>query len=205
MKQILLVNPPIYDFTAYDFWLKPLGMLTAASRLSIVAELHLFDYLDRLSPAMPAMRTPSTDPFDRGSYYSEIIDKPAAFNTIPRHFRRFGMPRGAFQRYLADAEPFDIVLIQSTMTYWYPGIKEVIEDIRRYSPNATVVLGGFYASLLPGHAKSLGADIVIAGDDLRSIYDLLNTQPAHYQPPAWYLYPKLKSAVMKLTCGCPFA
>ena len=31
---ILLVNPPIYDFAAYDFWLKPYGMLAyAATRL----------------------------------------------------------------------------------------------------------------------------------------------------------------------------
>ena len=29
--RILLVNPPIYDFAAYDFWLKPYGMLRAAA------------------------------------------------------------------------------------------------------------------------------------------------------------------------------
>lgn len=32
----LLVNPPIFDFSAYDFWLKPYGMLRV--------------YLDRLHP-----------------------------------------------------------------------------------------------------------------------------------------------------------
>ena len=26
-KNILLVNPWIHDFAAYDFWLKPLGLL----------------------------------------------------------------------------------------------------------------------------------------------------------------------------------
>jgi hypothetical protein len=26
-KQILLINPWIHDFAAYDFWLKPLGLL----------------------------------------------------------------------------------------------------------------------------------------------------------------------------------
>jgi len=31
--RILLVNPPIYDFSAYDFWLKPYGMLRAAGFL----------------------------------------------------------------------------------------------------------------------------------------------------------------------------
>jgi hypothetical protein len=28
--KILLVNPPIYDFSAYDFWLKPYGLLRVA-------------------------------------------------------------------------------------------------------------------------------------------------------------------------------
>ena len=49
--RILLVNPPIYDFTAYDFWLKPYGLLRVAGHLRHRAELRLFDYLDRLHPA----------------------------------------------------------------------------------------------------------------------------------------------------------
>lgn len=49
--RILLVNPPIYDFSAYDFWLKPLGLLTVAGALAAHADLTLFDYLDRLHPA----------------------------------------------------------------------------------------------------------------------------------------------------------
>ena len=32
-RRILLVNPPIYDFAAYDFWLKPYGLLSVAGRL----------------------------------------------------------------------------------------------------------------------------------------------------------------------------
>ena len=31
--RILLINPPIYDFSAYDFWLKPYGMLRVAGFL----------------------------------------------------------------------------------------------------------------------------------------------------------------------------
>ena len=30
---ILCVNPWIHDFAAYDFWSKPLGLLTLAARL----------------------------------------------------------------------------------------------------------------------------------------------------------------------------
>jgi len=32
--------------------------------------------------------------------------------------------------------------MQTVMTYWYPGVKEVIEDICAYSPYTKIVLGG---------------------------------------------------------------
>ena len=32
-KELLLINPWIYDFTAYDLWSKPLGLLYLASFL----------------------------------------------------------------------------------------------------------------------------------------------------------------------------
>ena len=47
--KILLVNPPIYDFAAYDFWLKPYGMLSVAGFLRGKADFKLFDYLDSRS------------------------------------------------------------------------------------------------------------------------------------------------------------
>jgi len=27
MKKVLIINPWIYDFAAYDYWFKPLGLL----------------------------------------------------------------------------------------------------------------------------------------------------------------------------------
>jgi hypothetical protein len=36
--RILLVNPPVYDFAAYDFWPKPYGMLTVAGYLRSKAD-----------------------------------------------------------------------------------------------------------------------------------------------------------------------
>jgi hypothetical protein len=32
-KKILLINPWIYDCAAYDFWIKPVGLLSLASLL----------------------------------------------------------------------------------------------------------------------------------------------------------------------------
>src|SRR5262245_50048369 len=55
LVRVLLVNPPIYDFSAYDFWLKPYGLLHVAGMIRGQAELELFDYLDRLHPAIQSL------------------------------------------------------------------------------------------------------------------------------------------------------
>jgi hypothetical protein len=36
--RILFVNPPVYDFAAYDFWLKPYGMLADFSPIQRTAD-----------------------------------------------------------------------------------------------------------------------------------------------------------------------
>jgi len=59
----------------------------------------------------------------------------------------------------------DAVFVTSMMTYWYPGVFETIDTIRRVIPKVPVVLGGNYATLCCDHAtKHSGADIVVKGD-----------------------------------------
>ena len=202
--KILLVNPPIYDFTAYDFWLKPYGLLRAAGAFRSTCELFLFDYLDRLSPAFDPTGKIRTDRWGRGAYPEERIETPACFKNIHRYYRRFGMERQVFQHYLSQQGSFDVVMIQTVMTYWYPGVKEVIEDIRRVSPQAKIVLGGFYATACTEHAKALGADSVIKGDNFESFEGLELDMSDEFQLPAWELYPKLNVGILTLTRGCPF-
>ena len=114
--KILLVNPPIYDFAAYDFWLKPYGMLRVGGQLRSTADLRLFDYMDRLSPDFdPAIRE-KTDDFGKGPYPFEVIPNPPALQDIPRYFRRFGIPRQIFRDFLTKNASFDVVLIQTVMT-----------------------------------------------------------------------------------------
>jgi radical SAM superfamily enzyme YgiQ (UPF0313 family) len=46
--KFLIVNPWIYDSAAYDFWLKPLGLLYISSILKKEGhEVHFIDNLDR--------------------------------------------------------------------------------------------------------------------------------------------------------------
>src|SRR5687767_2473519 len=110
--RVMLVNPPIYDFTAYDFWLRPYGLLRAAGRLD--AELTAFDFLV----------SEERDRWGRGRFPRQIIPTPAALSDIPRHFRRFGRPREEFRAFLKQRE-FDEVWVQTVMTYWYLGVREV--------------------------------------------------------------------------------
>jgi radical SAM family protein len=202
--RILLVNPPIYDFSAYDFWLKPYGLLRVAGYLRGQAQLSLFDYLDRFHPLAPSPPAQRPGTWERGPFYAENVPKPALFTAIPRTYRRYGLPRSLFQAMLAEASPFDVALIQTVMTYWYPGVQEVIEDIRAYSPQTTIVLGGVYATLCPQHARCLGADLVIDRDDLAPLWELLRLTPQLQEAPFWEGYADLRVGIVKLADGCPF-
>jgi len=52
-KKILLINPWIYDFAAYDFWIKPLGLLYLGAILRQNRhEIHFIDCLDPYHPRM---------------------------------------------------------------------------------------------------------------------------------------------------------
>src|SRR5262245_52539464 len=127
--KILLVNPPIYDFTAFDFWLRPYGLLRVGGRLR-TCKLTTFDYL------VPHGR----DAFGRGRFDQQEIQKPAALADIPRRFHRYGRAREDF-RHVLTTQRFDAVLVQTVMTDWYLGVREVIEDVRDIQPAAKMVPG----------------------------------------------------------------
>ncbi len=188
--RVLLVNPPIYDFTAYDFWLKPYGMLKVAGLIK--AEKYLFDFIDRA--------VFNRDEYGRGKISFKKIDKPKEFKNIKRFFKRFGCSKEEFIEYLKKVDP-DFVLISTGMTYWYLGVKEVIDAVKKYS-NAKIILGGVYATLLSEHAYSLGADAVVKSTDaLTEFFDLKERENAM---PEWNLYEKLSYGVIKLTEGCVY-
>lgn len=209
------MNPPIHDFAAYDFWLRPYGLLTVAGQLRGQAEFLFFDYLDRMRGncgfgsadcglASGDSSNPQSDEWGRGPIPFERIASPTPLKEIPRYFRRFGWSRAGFQEYLRRCAPFDFVLVQTVMTYWYPGVAEVIEDIRRACPEARIVLGGNYATLCTEHAHRLGADLVVVGSDLEPLWQLLGVTPDPKQPALWEVYDLLRAGAIKLSDGCPF-
>jgi radical SAM superfamily enzyme YgiQ (UPF0313 family) len=204
LPRILLVNPPIYDFAAYDFWLKPYGLLSVAGFLRGKADFKLFDYLDKEHRFTAGLKELAADQWGRGRIYCDKIVPPDCLKQIPRYFRRFGLPRDIFTDFLKNEGQFDYVFVQTTMTYWYPGVFEVIEDVRRAQRRAKIVLGGNYVTLCPGHAEKTGADFLVEGTGLRPLWEYLDIQPALEQPGLWEGYDKLRVGVLKLSDGCPF-
>lgn len=208
MRRILLVNPWIHDFAAFDFWLKPVGLLRIAAALREAgAEAVLLDLLDRNHPWLENRTT--TDLWGRGKFFTAEIDKPDAVDFVPRRFRRYGLPLEVVTEKFADLPSVDAVLITSSMTYWYTGVEETIAVIKKRFPGIQTILGGVYATLMPDHAQEhSGADIILTGsyegwrNELANILDV--KLPATLTPPAWNLYGRLDYAVICFSRGCPW-
>ena len=103
MKQsnILLINPPVYDFAAYDLWARPLGLLYLSAILREAGcHITLVDAMDRGNPTMPPTRKGA---HGCGHYHAMPVKKPRTFSHIPRIYRRFGIPTDALQAAIAAA------------------------------------------------------------------------------------------------------
>jgi radical SAM superfamily enzyme YgiQ (UPF0313 family) len=159
---ILLVNPWIHDFAAYDLWARPLGLLVLASRLrSLGWEPHFIDCLDPDHPEMPARRL---RPHSTGRFARTPITKPEALKAIKRTFNRYGVHPEIIARDLHALPRPNAILVTSLMTYWYTGVQETVALLRHAFPGVPVILGGVYASLMPDHAaEAIAPDEVIAG------------------------------------------
>jgi radical SAM superfamily enzyme YgiQ (UPF0313 family) len=174
-KNILLINPWIYDFTAYDFWLKPLGLLYIAALLITHTDftLSFIDCLDRYHPSLTKMIRTKQD--GRGSFLKEEVPKPRVLANIPRKFSRYGIPLLLFNNELDQIEPPDLVLLTCTMTYWYPGVQAVVEHVREKFGRVPIILGGVYPTILPQHAISqTGVDLICRGPGENQIFSLIN-------------------------------
>ena len=164
---LLLINPWIYDFAAYDFFARPLGLLYLAGLLE--AQGYAVHFLDCLGA--PHARP---GPFGTGRYPKEIIPPPPALEGITRRYGRYGISEAAFRERLARVPTPAAILVTSLMTYWYPGVAAAIRLARERFPDVPVILGGIYATLCPEHAQEhSGADRVVAGPGEAAILGIL--------------------------------
>ena len=201
---VLLINPPIYDFSAIDFWLKPLGMLIIAGKIANRCDFEMFDFLDRTHPFYSNKSQYKSDLWGKGKFFSSVAQKLGVFGKIPRYYRRFGLPTEIFTDFLRTHKSCDFVFIQTVMTYWYLGYKEVIDELKKHWPKTKIILGGPYSMICPQHAKNLGADFVLAQNKGDKLWDFLNIKSDDLFFPLWNVYKRVETAAMKITCGCPF-
>ncbi len=183
---VLGVNPPVHDFTFFDLWAKPLGLL------------FLLDYLRKrgnrvfLADCIFEGRTGELS-FGRNTIRKTEIPKPACLAAIPRRYHRFGIGEEDFRSLLERCPVPDYILVTSVMTYWYGGVFSCIDTLRQVFPGVPVILGGIYTRLCPDHAELSGADMI-------------QTEPLdlEFSLPATDLYRGLRYGVLATTFGCPF-
>jgi len=217
---ILLVNPWIYDFSAYDFRQKPLGLLYIGAILNHLGyRTALLDCLDRYHPAWPeAAAAGKTDERQEGAgkYWREELPKPAALAEIPRRYCRYGAPRAGVEAWLRDQPPPEVILMTSFMTYWYPAVADMAALLREIFPRAVLVLGGIYATLCPEHARrTVQPDYLLEGEGevaaVRLVARLCDGPGADFSyrtldelPFPWFAgYPRLASIALLTSRGCP--
>ncbi len=221
---ILLVNPWITDFSAYNFWVRPLGLLYIAGLLRRYGfQVSFIDCLDFL-----VKRKEYRD----GKFYKLKIEKPKPFHSIRKNYSQYGVPEEIFKERLSSISKPDAIGITSGMTYWYPGVFKTIRILREFFKDTPILLGGIYASLCHEHAqKYSGADYVLDRLDevealklfakltgtiipiqqalplrlrekIPSIEERIQSESLPY--PSFDLYPQLDYTCIMSSRGCPF-
>jgi len=216
---ILLINPWIHDFAAYDFWAKPLGLLSLASILRHHGfPVSYVDCQDRFHPEAGEVFNPAARN-GRGPYVKTSIPKPAGLNSVERNYSRYGILPEWFEQDVKDLPKPDMVMVTCLMTYWYPGLFETIRAVRAIYPNVPIVLGGIYATLCHDHAVlHSGADYVLSGPGGTRIFEIIEKTTGcqtllkfdpddlnSYPYPAFDLQRKITYIPLLTSKGCPFS
>ncbi|MBI4332436.1 MAG: radical SAM protein [Chloroflexi bacterium] len=230
---LLLINPWIDDFTSFDFWAKPLGLLYLAGLLRQGGyEVKFIDCLDTHYPGIksePGLMPAARREFGTGKFYRRKIPKPSCFKDIPRYYYRHGLSERLFLEALTGIERPSAILVTSGMTYWYTGVFEAIRLSKQTWPGVPVVLGGIYATLCTSHARAnSGADFVVPGPGEQRIFCVLEEatgarpstpSPPHHAPsfprrrepfpddlpyPAFDLLRRIDYVCLLTSRGCPF-
>jgi radical SAM superfamily enzyme YgiQ (UPF0313 family) len=216
---LLLINPWIYDFAAYDLWSKPLGLLYLAAFLRNCGfQIHLIDCLDPHHPLMthdPSARPPKRRLYGTGKYWRKEIPKPSQLRHVARPYSVYGISHRVFEKELDTIQGPAAILVTSLMTYWYPGAIEAVSLAKKRHPGVPVILGGIYARLCNEHAtRNSGADTVATLMEPSSLLRVLKdhgvhapkplpeSRPACY--PAFDLLRKIEYVCLLTSTGCPF-
>lgn len=216
MKEVdfLLINPWIYDFAAYDLWLKPYGLLQLASRLRRSGySIHYLDLLDPFHSELPVL--PQRKQYGTGHFYRETALKPSFFQDVPRRFFRHGLPFELFLKELSSIR-FNAVMLTCSMTYWYPGLFVLIDFFAKHYSHIPLYIGGIYARLCGAHLRDFiqsnfpWLDFEIVTAELDGFIEKLQRRypssgvPHGHDYPAFDLQRRIPYVVLLTSEGCPF-
>jgi len=219
---VILINPWIYDFAAYDLWAKPLGLLYLASRLrSVGVDVRFIDCLDVHNPHMGTIgygKGPVRRQYGTGKFWKTRVPKPHHLSSIQRTYSRYGIDPQIFVRELKKVPRPVAVLVTSLMTYWYPGVFEVIRLTKDIHPGIPVILGGIYATLCPEHAKRYSqADVILSSpgqywpaklneilSEIIPDFPVKKKVEPFFPYPAFDLLTQLDYICISSSFGCPF-
>ncbi|MEN3045097.1 MAG: radical SAM protein [Candidatus Hydrothermales bacterium] len=222
--KVLLVNPWVTDFSLYDFWIKPLGLLILGSILKREGfEVFLVDFMDRHNPhfveklSKKELKEIRDRSFSTGKFPSREIVKPKIYENIKRKYKIYGWNEENLKDYLKKQKGFDFIFITSGMTYWYPGIRKTVDFLKDFYPNSIYVLGGRYVFFCKEHAEKNFNDLFLIPDiNITNILEkierltckkidkekYLNGKAVSFE---FYLeYPILKHFAVIRSLGCPF-
>lgn len=203
--KFLLINPYICDFACYDYWLKPLGLLYLSSLLKNRGhKVELLDCMDRHHRILPENKDKK---YGTGRFISKRISTPDVFKKFPRYYSIYGLYGKILYNLLEHIKKPDMVILTSSMTYWYPGVKYVAMMLKEIFPEVPIVLGGIYATLCENHARNnIPADYVITGSDFKEFFNLIGEEVEEFDQwpaPDYSHYRKLPYIVIRTSTGCP--
>lgn len=182
-KNILLVNPPIYDTQYWGHWSQPVGLLRVGSLLKKKG----CDNLALIDCMQPIKKT-------RVPKKRMGIKKIGDLETYWNHF---GMLYDVLREKLDSLDSIpDEIHVTSSMTYWWESTRDTISLIRECFPSSKILAGGIYPTLCPEHAeKNIGADIVVKGE-VYAASDMWTDLSLYERAPEY--------AIITSTRGCPF-
>ncbi len=217
-QPLILINPWIHDFAAYDLWAKPLGLLSLAARLRRIG--YEVSFVDCLAPIQGPtngqdLKSPKRGAYGTGKFPRTEIQKPAVLAHINRPYSRYGILPRQLEQSLKMIESPAAILVTSLMTYWYPGVLETIRVARLTHPHVPIILGGIYARLCTQHAISAsGADHVISLYSFSALLELLkklgitptgrHSNKSYHPYPAFDLVQPLRYVCLLTSTGCPY-
>lgn len=220
MTSVILINPWIYDFAAYDLWSKPLGLLYLASYLREQdISTHVIDCMDPYDPEMSKRvngNKPVRKKYGTGKYNRKEITKPDSLKGINRRYSRYGIDPDIFKIHLKNIKNPSAILVTSLMTYWYPGVIEAISIAKEIHPEVPVILGGIYARLCRNHAlEHSGADVVadeVTLDNIKEFSNILaeagiecnGNVEINSLYPAFDTYYRTDYICLMTSSGCPY-